>query len=52
MATAIYKISDQARDWLLNPKDPGERYLALHRLSSTSNDELLINSPADEWNAS
>jgi len=52
MTTAINKIPDHVRDWLQNPKDPGARYLALYRLSSTSNDELLIDSPADEWNAS
>ena len=33
-------IPDQTRDWLLDPKDPGAGYLALHRLSSHLDGEL------------
>ncbi len=33
-------IPDQTRDWLLDPEDPGARYLALHRLFSHLDSEL------------
>ena len=40
MANSIIEIPDQTLDWLLNPEDPGARYLALDRLSLNSEDEL------------
>ncbi len=41
MTTFKIDIPDQTRDWLLDPAEPGERYLALHLLSSISKDEII-----------
>lgn len=41
MINFMKNIPDLVRDWLLDPKDPGERYLALYRLSSISDHEIV-----------
>ncbi len=41
MSPTSYQISDFTRDWLLDPADPGARYLALLKLSDVPEQVLL-----------